>query len=273
MKKTFLIATVDNRIAGCKALVESLKRYSDVDWGTVIVAQGYSQEQRDDMTKFISQYKGVEIIYVDDYIGAGSAKIMGLQHTRSGIWCSLDDDMLCLERTNYDEMAHILVSRNDIGILVSNWAKTEELCYKKQIRDEIIRQHIVYTGGGLMFRGDVAELLLTKCEDKEWLFDDVQWSMTCYVNGYVNGRYLGSVAKHSVCSVGGRKEWVRQKHRELPDFSLINIRRAFNDKVQAEHDNCYCICLSSDLTDKSHELHKLNRRSQYEKISTNIRTD
>ncbi len=259
MKKTFLIATVQDRTDGLQKLLLSSQMYRKT-WAYVIVAQSYTDEDIHWLNTLVHDLGlDANIIYVDHGIGPGSAKYLGLLRFESDIWVSLDDDMeLIPGRTKYNEMAEIISKRPDIAFISGNWAKTLQQAVKKEDSDKLVKQPIVYTGGGLMFRGEIAKLLLEQMPDKPWLFDDITWSMYGYINGYDNYRYLGSVAIHKVCTVGGRKSWVEQKKRTLPDQSLIRVRPAFNSKAQLAVDNCYCICLSSDLTDKAKELHKRN---------------
>lgn len=259
MKKTFLIATVQDRTEGLQKLLLSSQMYRKT-WAYVIVAQSYTDEDIHWLNTLVHDLGlDANIIYVENGIGPGRAKRLGISRFKSDIWVSLDDDMEMIpQKTDYESMAKILMSRPEIGFISANWAKTEVQANKKELSDKLVKQAIVYTGGGMMFRGDVAETLLEVMPDEPWLFDNVAWSLAIYTSGYENYRYLGSVAVHRICTKGGRKRWVSQGTRVLPDRSLINVRPAFNNAREMEIGNCWCICSSSDLTDKAKELHKRN---------------
>ena len=262
--KTFLIATVQDRTDGLRTLLLSSQMYRK-EWRYVIVAQSYTDEDQRWLNEFVQQMRlNADIIYVDHGIGPGRAKRLGISRFKSDIWVSLDDDMEMIPgKTDYESMVSILESRPEIGFLSANWAKTLKQAEAKEIKDSLVKQAIVYTGGGMMFRGDVAETLLQEMPDEPWLFDNVAWSLAIYTSGYENYRYLGSVAIHRICTKGGRKRWVSQGTRKLPDRSLINVRPAFNNAREMEIGNCWCICSSSDLTPKAKELHRMNKEAKY----------
>ena len=261
MTKTFLIATVRDRTEGLQSLLLSLQMYRK-DWRFVIVAQSYSAADREWLYELIDKLKiDADVVFVETGIGPGRAKRLGLSRFKSDIWVSLDDDMEAIPgKTDYESMIGILQSKPEIGLLSANWAKTLKQAEEKSLSDKLIKQPIVYTGGGMMFRDDVAQTLLSEMPDEPWLFDNVAWSLAVYVSGYENYRYLGSVAIHRICTKGGRKTWVEQGTRVLPDQSLITVRPAFNNKREMEIGNCWCICTSKDLAEKAKKLHKANLR-------------
>ena len=263
--KRFLIPTVGNRTDELRKMLLSMQKYRS-GWIFTIIAQAYTDEDKHELSEFMNKLKfNADLIFVDEGVGPARARRIALMERRADVWISLDDDMVITRETNFDRMVEIVMSRPDIGLLSSNWAKTAEQVAQKGTTDKLVKQNIVYTGGGLAFRNDWAEMFLATTEDKLWLFDNVAWSLASYVAGYDNYRYLGSSSVHRACAKGGRREWVYQKSRELPDQTLIRVRPAHNNHRQMELGNCWHICDSSDLTDKAKRLHAEAKRRRFEK--------
>lgn len=251
MKKTFIIATTGDRAERLENLLISLEPYFQRGWKAVIVAQRYSK--KDILT--IKKYWGdcSKIICFNNMIGAHSAKVAALKSVNSDIWCSLDDDMFAIPATDYDRISDILSENRNIGFISGNWARTISMAKKKERQDKLVKQKLVFTGGGLLFRDDVAEIIrnIPNCE---YLFDDCLWAMYAYVNGYENYRYLGSIAIHEICTKGGRRTWLKEatSKKVLPPEELLKVRKG---KTQSGY-NEYLICNDSDLTKLAKELHE-----------------
>ena len=262
MQKRFLIPTVDNRIDELRKMLLSMQRYKS-DWIFTIVAQAYTEADKQELRDFMAQLGfNADLIFVDTGVGPARARRIALMERTADVWISLDDDMVITKETHFNKMVDIVTSRPDIGLLSINWAKTAEQVAQKGTLEKLVKQNIVYTGGGLAFRDDWAKMFLATTEDRLWLFDNVAWSLASYVAGYDNYRYLGSSSVHRACAKGGRREWVYQKSRVLPDQTLIRVRPACNNKRQMELGNCWHICDSSDLTDKAKELHKIAKKER-----------
>ena len=130
---------MDNRIDGFKCLINSLSRYFDCGWRACAIAQGYNEEQKQDMAAFLKD-KPCDIFYFSDYIGAHSAKVYGLENVKSDIWCSLDDDMEIIEKTDYEAVAETLNKEKSYGFISCNWARTMALADKKAAENKYIKQ-------------------------------------------------------------------------------------------------------------------------------------
>lgn len=251
MRKTFIIASTGDRSDGLKSLLISLTPFFARGWKAVVVCQSYEKENLKEIKSILGNC-GV-IFNFKKMIGAHSAKVFALNNYSSNVWCSLDDDMLAIEKTDYDKISDILISNPNIGFISGNWARTKKQADAKMPVEELILQKLVYTGGGLLFRDDVANII-RNIPNEQYLFDDCLWSMYAYVNGYDNYRYKGSVAIHKICTVGGRKTWLKeQKNRVLPPEELLCARRS----KDAEG---YFICTDSDLTELAKELHRRNKK-------------
>lgn len=254
MTKTFIIASTGDRADGLERLLVSLMPFFSKGWKAVIVAQKYAD---DDLKRVCSLHKDSVIVKkFEKLIGAHTAKIVALNSVKSDIWCSLDDDMFAFEKTDYEKMAQLLLENRNIGFLSGNWAKTFKQANAKEQIDELIPQKLVFTGGGLMFRDDVADIVRS-IPNKQYLFDDCLWAVYAYVNGYDNYRYRGSIAVHQICTKGGRRTWIdatKAKDRALPPSEYLNVRPS-KDKEG------YCICIDKDVTKYADEKHKENKRS------------
>lgn len=247
--KTFIIASTGDRAEGLERLILSLTPFFKNGWKAIVVAQKYDDKAL--AKACFSNIESITIKKIDKLIGAHTAKLIALTSTKSDIWCSLDDDMFAFEKTDYDRMANILFENKNIGFLSGNWAKTFKQADKKEKVDELVSQKLVFTGGGLMFRDDIADIVRS-IPNKQYLFDDCLWSVYAYVNGYDNFRYRGSVAVHQVCTKGGRRTWVdatQKKDRMLPPSEYLKVRPS-KDKEG------YCICIDKDVTKFADLLHK-----------------
>ncbi len=249
--KTFIIATTGDRFDGLKRLVISLFPFFKTGWTAVIVAQSYSDKDLSEIKRLTG--KNADIIKKNYLIGAHSAKMIALNYTKSEIWCSLDDDMIATQSTDYDQVADILRCNKNIGFISGNWARTQKQANAKKVVNELVPQKLVYTGGGLLFREDVAEII-RNIPNEQYLFDDCLWAMYAYINGYSNYRFRGSIAVHQICTVGGRKSWLKErKDRVLPPNEFLKVRKSKDSEG-------YFICNDRDLTDLAKELHERNKK-------------
>lgn len=250
--KTFVIATTGDRVEGLKKLLVSLYPFFKTGWRALVVAQKYSSKSLMDIKSMFGN--DVHIFAYDKLIGAHTAKMVAINSVRSNIWCSLDDDMCAIPSTNYDRIAEILDKNRSIGFISGNWARTFKQANKKELQDKLINQKLVFTGGGLLFRDDVADIV-RKIPNEQYLFDDCLWAMYAYINGYSNYRYLGSVAVHQICTNGGRRSWLKESNnRVLPPVNFLRVRKS------TDLDGYY-ICKDSDLTELAHIYHKNNLKN------------
>lgn len=256
MQKTFLIVSLNGRIDGVFRLVSSLARYSD--WNLIIVLQQYPKEQQELIKMHCEAMfpKRSFVLISDSATGPHLARCMALDKYKSDVWCILDDDMFAIDLTDYDSMADIVYENKNIGFLSGNWRKTIGAARNVAVKKSLVKQNIVYTGGGMFFRQDVAEIIKA-IPRVQYLFDNPLWSIYAYVNGYDNFRYLGSVAIHEICTVGGRRKWISEnnKYKALPPAEWLRVRRG---KGKAGSFDEYLICDSSDITGIAHGLHYKN---------------
>ena len=259
MKKTFLICSLTGRLDGLVKLISSLSRYSEAKfWDLVVVLQKYTPEElsiAELHCKSVFKDKA-KIYHVDEMTGPHMARCIALDDNKSDVWCILDDDMWAVDKTDYETMANIVYQNKHIGLLSGNWRRNEKMIESVDLKNKLIKQDIVYTGGGMMFRQDVADIIKS-IPRTMYVFDNPLWSIYSYVNGYNNYRFMGSVAVHNICTKGGRIKWLKEndKHKSLPPSDWIRTRKG---KGGAGSNDEYLICDSSDITDYAKELHNKN---------------
>lgn len=259
MKKTFLICSLGGRLQNLMKLISSLSGYES--WHIVLVLQKYPQTDQAIVSEHLRRLfpDRHSIIVTDEMTGPHLARCMALDKFVSDIWCILDDDMFAVDGyTHYDNMADILMQNKHIGILSSNWRKTIGMLEKVSLSEKMQKQNIVYTGGGMMLRQDVANIIKA-IPRTQYLFDNPLWSIYSYVSGYENYRYMGSAAVHEICTKGGRRKWIKEsdKVKSLPPCEWIRTRKGKGEKGGFDE---YLICDSGDITEKAHQLHKENKR-------------
>lgn len=255
MRKSFLICSLQGRLSSLIRLLSSLKDYTD--WNIYLSLQQYSNTEIAIVEEHCERlFNGRFYIFKSqEMTGPHLARCRIFDEADSDIWCILDDDMYGIEGlTDYNSMADILASRHDIGLLSSNWRKSEKMLAKVDVQDKLLKQVIVYTGGGMMLRRDVVEIIKA-IPRVQYLFDNPLWSIYSYVNGYENYRYMGSVAIHEICTKGGRRKWISEndKRKSLPPVEWIRTRKG---KGQTGGFDEYLICDSTDVTDLAKRLHK-----------------
>lgn len=238
-------------------------------WTPVVVAQGCSPTQ---LAALRAATPSGAVLPLSERVGMHNAKLAGLAHIRAlgasdYVVASVDDDMEFLDATDYDAAARHL-SGAGVGMVSTNWRRTLAACQAVSLRDEVTRQKIVYTGGGLLFRSDVASII-GEIPKQETLCDNTLWSAVVYAAGRVNLRFLGSVCIHRICGRGGRRAWIALKGRPLPRPDLVTFRPCKGDGP-----NQYHIAADRDLTPLAHQLHAMNRlqliRDHREKKATTL---
>lgn len=259
MRKTFLICSLAGRLSSLMRLITTLQGYSD--WNVDLVLQRYPVTEKAIVEEHLRKFfPNRHSIYVSNEMsGPHLARCIALDAHDSDVWCILDDDMFAVEgMTYYDKMADILLNDKGIGLLSSNWRKTAGMLEKVSLADKTLKQNIVYTGGGMMMRQDVADIIKA-IPRVQYLFDNPLWSVYAYVNGYNNFRYQGSAAVHEICTKGGRRKWISENtlKKALPPSEWMRVRRG---KGQAGGFDEYLICDSSDITEEAHELHRRNAK-------------
>lgn len=260
MRKTFTIMTTGDRFESLKNLTNSLYGYLNSGWDIAINFQKYKDEHFEEIKSILDKYNCKKYLFrTNEYSGTNFARLYILDRVDSDIWCNLDDDMEIIPLSNYEPIVDLLIKNKNIGIISSNWARTTDLARRKNIKDELIKQKIVFTGGGMFYRNDVADVF-RNMPRAEYLFDNPVWSIYSYVNGYDNYRFLGSVAVHRICTKGGRRTWICEtgSKKKLPPEEYITCRKAKN-KNKSGFDEYYQ-CLDSDVTKYADEVHENNKK-------------
>jgi len=125
------------------------------------------------------------------------------------------------------------------------------------LQDKFIKQPIVFTGGGLLFKNEHVPLLLQNIQP--WFADDFHMSLTTYLNGYLNYRYLGSLALHRIQTKGGLLTIFQTDNTLIhPDPRYVRLHPCAPLYKDAPNNNFF-YPMSKDLTDASHALHQQNR--------------
>ncbi len=268
MVKTFVVGTVDNRLPQLLNMLVSAKRYIG-PWEVVIVAQHYMDEQKDLLTGKCRQLFGdksdhIHIDFMTDYMGCFGSKMWALKRYDSDIYLSMDDDMIILPQTDYDRMADVYVEHRELGLLSGIYVRKHEFIHWAGVEDRLKRQPLTGTNGGLMFSREIRNLLVSRLYGRDFLFDDLAWTLEAYVDGYMNGVYYGSLIVHMAGMAGGFQQWSQGDKRELPDSELINVRRK---KGNEGNENAILRMGSDDLTQKARDLHAHNKKLRTEVIA------
>jgi hypothetical protein len=171
------------------------------------------------------------------------------------IYINLDDDMLLTEYTSYNASINKALEK-ETGFVLTNWAKTESLMLRKvpKMKNKFVKQALVYQGGGMVYSEKIAQVMRRLKPIKSTF--DTEWSLTSYLLGYTNYRYLGSLAIHMVCGVGGMSEFMKNNPAVKTLEPYVNYRRS---KKQNGSGKDLLIPLDSDLTQLAKDTHKQNR--------------
>lgn len=256
MKKTMIITSVRPKL-----MFRFLKSFKDrgmhkKGWSVALMTQCYSASEIEHL-KEIDTTNSLNIVSVDKRIPPYIAKTTLLEKHNSDIYCSLDDDCVLLDTTNYEPVVDF-VQKEDVGLVSCNWVRfnTEKMMSMKKISDTYKKQRIVFTGGGMIFSKKIRDILISKPRI-DWLFDDVQFSIDSYTSGYMNYRYMGSVIEHNVIVKGGIKTLFNERQMTLNDQRLIKLKKG---SAKYDYDNCYYMPTDSNITDLSHDLHIQNKK-------------
>lgn len=252
LKKTFVIISVSDRVDMLNNLVESIMRYDKFkDYDLCLMFQDYTGNR--DEIKYKDKY--ATIVYADEPLGCHWARVELLQNIKYDIYVNLDDDVELGEYTNYDKAIEKALEP-DTGFVLTNWARSDKAMEAKipKIQDKFVKQVLIYQGGGMIYSDKIAELMRTLPKEK-YRYDDL-WSLTAYIEGYSNYRYLGSLTVHRILGQGGMKRFMRRAIRPLACWDYIDYRKIEGARMGEE----YCIGVDSDLKPIVRELHKKNKK-------------
>jgi hypothetical protein len=196
------------------------------------------------------------IIVKKELLGCHGARVHLLREAdKYDIYINLDDDMLLTEYTSYNASINKALEK-ETGFVLTNWAKTESLMLRKvpKMKNKFVKQALVYQGGGMVYSEKIAQVMRRLKPIKSTF--DTEWSLTSYLLGYTNYRYLGSLAIHMVCGVGGMSEFMKNNPAVKTLEPYVNYRRS---KKQNGSGKDLLIPLDSDLTQLAKDTHKQNR--------------
>jgi hypothetical protein len=254
-----LLATTGDRPKMLFACLKSLKTYAP-EIPVALVGQEVPDEVKEQVVQWgrFSNHP-IDLIWQDKRSGAHCAKMGALAafpNTRA--WVSIDDDMELVEQTDYVTPLKKCLEPG-VGLVSCNWVQTEVMLPKKiaKMSQEFKTQSVVYTGGGLAFNKNVADILLT-LPLEPYVTDNALWSAVIYAHGYKNMRFMGSLAIHRIMSPGGRKAYLKTVDSVFPVPHLLTMRPCVDQYYDCATSNCY-IPASGDLTDLAHAMHKENR--------------
>jgi hypothetical protein len=252
MKKTFLIISISDRINELNSLVDSIMSFSKFNEYDINLL---FQDNKNNKDKIENRDRFRKIIIKDELLGCHGARVILLRSIEPyDVYINLDDDMLLTIYTDYDASIKKALQK-DTGFVLTNWAKTEGLMMKKvpKLQDVFIKQALVYQGGGMVYDEKIAKLM-RELKPIKCTFD-TEWSLTSYLNGYTNYRYLGSLAIHKVCGVGGMNDFMANNPAIKTLEPYVNYRNA---KRQNGNGKDLLIPLDSDLKPLAKETHQNN---------------
>lgn len=253
MKKTMIITSVRPKLMF--RFLQSFKeqKMQEKGWDIALMAQCYNGEELEQLTQQ-DLINSSQLVKVDSLTAPYIAKNRLIELYPADVYCSLDDDCVLLKETNYEPVVEF-VRQPLVGLVSCNWVRFNKPSFmeKKTIADSYIKQKIVYTGGGMLFDGKVREVLINKPQ-KDWLFDNVQYSVDVYTAGLINYRYLGSVAEHNIIVGGGKKRLLNERQMVLNDPSFVDLKKS--PKRKYKYENEYFMPDERSLTALSHAMHK-----------------
>ena len=250
---SFIVVSVSDRVDDLNKLVEGIvqdPRFEGVDLNLMF-------QDPDEVVgeiAFLERYSNIFV--VPEKMGCHGARVELLRRVRYDTYINLDDDMELTEHTRYGpaiEKAH----ERGTGFVLTNWARTRKLLDKKlpRVREEFIRQVLIYQGGGMVYSDETADLI-RKLPVVHQTFDH-SWPLTAYISGLVNYRYMGSLAVHRVCGRGGMAAYMGENPPQLMMEEYVNFRQA---KRQNGSGHDVCIPLDADLKPLAHEMHRLAKK-------------
>lgn len=245
-RKAFVIVTISSRVESLNLLLKTIEQYVPDydDWDICVYMQDNLGVKDQVDTSRITK-----LIVVDKLMGCNAARIALLKRIQYDIYCNLDDDIELTEYTHYEPAIQKCMQRGT-GFVLTNWARTEELLMKKvpNMEDTFVKQALIYQGGGMLYTDEIASLVRT-LPDTPTVFDE-GWPLIAYINGYVNYRYLGSLAIHRVCTKGGMNEW----YKSVDYSQLPNLFPQYINYEKSERGEWH-IPLDRNLTPLARKLH------------------
>jgi len=251
MKKTFVIVSVSSRVRELNILIASIKRFNKFeDYSINLLMQDNTGKAMDK----IRHKERYDNIFVESkMLGCHTARIKLLKKINYDLYINLDDDMELIESTSYQESIDKAFEKST-GFVMTNWGRSEsEILKKLPVQHKFIKQILMYQGGGMIYRDEIANLM-RELPEAEAVFDSA-WSLTAYLKGYVNYRYLGSLSIHRVCRSGGMQEFMKRTNLELTLTEFIDYKQS---KRIVGNGYDWLIPLDKDLKPSAKEEHIKN---------------
>lgn len=260
MKKALVIPTTFDRSEQLIELLFSIDR-NVKGWDVIVVAQKYDEAQKTTLSEALRGLSiRIDVLQYPDMQGAfGARKRAYENYPDYDVYCNLDDDMLILPSHGYDKMADFVHRNREVGFVSGNWGRTAKMAEDKleKMSDTFKKEPVVHTAGGMMFRKDIKDLIVTLPDNMS--YDDSEMSALAYIKGYTNYRYMGSVIVHMVVTKGGLHDWRKKYNGVLANQGIFEYKET-KRKVYNTENNDYCEPLSSDLTKLAHMSHKMNKK-------------
>lgn len=220
MKTTFVIISVSDRVHMLNNLIESImadSRYDDYDINLLF------QDYAGNRDQIAHQERYANIFYEDTPLGCHLARVLLLNKIRYDVYINLDDDIELGKYTNYTPAIEKALEPST-GFVLTNWARTQQQLEAKipNMQDKFVKQILIYQGGGMIYGEKIAELM-RDLPQEQYRYDDI-WSLTAYINGYQNYRYLNSLAVHKTLAKGGMNKFMRSEPKPLACAEYINYR-------------------------------------------------
>lgn len=253
MRKTFVIISISDRVKELNDLVDSIMLFPKFDSYDINLL---FQDNKDNKHEIKHRHRYKSIIVKDELLGCHGARVILLRNLIDyDIYINLDDDMLLTKYTDYSKSIQ-KATEKDTGFVLTNWAKTENLMLKKvpKMKDTFVKQVLVYQGGGMVYSEKIAQVMRRLKPIKSTF--DTEWSLTSYLLGYTNYRYLGSLAIHMVCGVGGMNDFMANNPAVKTLEPYVNYRKS---KKQNGSGMDLLIPLDADLKPLAKEVHNQNR--------------
>ena len=157
MTTTFVLISVSDRVDALNELLDSIRfRPAFKHYHVSLLFQdpdGVADRirHRDKIANFF---------IVPEKLGCHGARVELLRRIRYDSYVNLDDDVELTEHTHY-QPAIDKAMEPGTGFVLTNWARTRSLLDKKvrSMRHEFIRQALVYQGGGMCYRDEIADLI------------------------------------------------------------------------------------------------------------------
>lgn len=257
--RTFLIPTV--RYDLMKRLVLSVKNLpKDGEWKWCVAFECYAKEQRAEIEGLL----GPELHYsvgFENRIPPYQARATMYKRIMDefDVFVSLDDDMEFVEgKTNFAKAIDKALLPG-VGVVSCNWVRfdTAKMWARCRHEDKFIKQPIVNMSGGMVYGRKVIDSVFAY-PVKPYMFDDVQYPLVAYLDGYENFRYLGSVLVHSVMLKGGMSTLYKSRDLDLPDSDYLAVEKAA-DIFKGTNNNWH-IPSSANLTELAHLVHEKNKK-------------